>query len=535
VRGRSWIVVTSLVVLVFACLPSPAHGAFPGQNGKIAFVGSELGCSGACELNLYTVNPDGTGRTRILDAPGGEGKPRWSSDGASLVYAADRPGIPRDIYKINGNGSGGEVRLTTNPAIDATPAWSPSGARIAFSSDRSGTFDLWSMNSDGSNPTQLTSGPATDFEPVFSPDGTKIAFTRRVDPNPSCDPNCEYTIYVMDADGSDVTRVPISDAPDCWLGPTHSSPDWSPSGDRLVFDWGAGADCGMELDTIPTRIETIRPDGTGQTILREELYGGWNTEPAWSPDGARIVHSQPPTLGMRTINSSDGSGPAPVTEGDVPDWQPLPVETINPHVRPKSATPFRVPLVPAAKPCTTPNREHGPPLAFGSCNPVQPGSTYLTVGVGDGSPALSRSVGSVRMDVKIGVPGPPDDSDVLLRFSLTNVMRASDLSEYTGELRSEVTVRRTDRDPPGAAPQSTTMDFPFGFTVPCAPTPSSSLDASTCTSFTSVNAVIPLAVEDTHRAIWALDKLRVYDGGPDEDADTEADNSLFMTQGVFVP
>ena len=114
-------------------------------------------------------------------------------------------------------------------------------------------------------------------------------------------------------------------------------------------------------------------------------------------------------------------------------------------------------------------------------------------------------------------------------------MRASDLSEYTGELRSEVTVRRTDRDPPGAAPHSTSMDFPFGFTVPCTPTPESSLEASTCTSFTSVNALIPLAVEDTHRAIWALDKLRVYDGGPDEDADTEAGNSLFATQGVFVP
>ena len=79
------------------------------------------------------------------------------------------------------------------------------------------------------------------------------------------------------------------------------------------------------------------------------------------------------------------------------------------------------------------------------------------------------------------------------------------------------------------------MDFPFGFTVPCTPTPGSSLDASSCVSFTSVNAVIPGAIKDTHRAIWALDKLRVYDGGPDEDADTEADNSLFMTQGVFVP
>ena len=179
-----------------------------------------------------------------------------------------------------------------------------------------------------------------------------------------------------------------------------------------------------------------------------------------------------------------------------------------------------MPLVPAAKPCTSPNRTHGPPLAFGSCNPPQSGSSYLTAGVGDGSPALARSTGSVRLDVQLGAPGPPEDSDVTIRFSLTNVMRASDLSEYTGELRSEMTVRGTDRDGLGFAPHSTSTDVPFGFAIPCTPTPDSSLDASSCVSFTSVNAVIPGAAKDTNRAVWALDALRVYDGGPDEDGDT---------------
>jgi hypothetical protein len=32
-----------------------------------------------------------------------------------------------------------------------------------------------------------------------------------------------------------------------------------------------------------------------------------------------------------------------------------------------------------------------------------------------------------------------------------------------------------------------------------------------------------------------MDQVKVYDGGPDEDADTSADNSLFAVQGVFVP
>ncbi len=116
-------------------------------------------------------------------------------------------------------------------------------------------------------------------------------------------------------------------------------------------------------------------------------------------------------------------------------------------------------------------------------------------------------------------------------------MRASDLSEYTGELRTEVMVRHTDVDPNSVppAPRSTAMDFPFGFTAPCFPTPASSADASTCEIETSVNTLIPGAVKDTRRAVWALDKLRVYDGGPDEDADTDGDNSLFATQGVFVP
>ena len=82
------------------------------------------------------------------------------------------------------------------------------------------------------------------------------------------------------------------------------------------------------------------------------------------------------------------------------------------------------------------------------------------------------------MDVLVG-NFPPQDSDIVFRFRLTNVMRSSDLSEYTGSLRAELTVRRTDREPVGGA--STSVDFPFAFTAPCSPTPGSSLDASTVT------------------------------------------------------
>ena len=40
---------------------------------------------------------------------------------------------------------------------------------------------------------------------------------------------------------------------------------------------------------------------------------------------------------------------------------------------------------------------------------------------------------------------------------------------------------------------------------------------------------------DGQRAIWALGAIRVFDGGPDGDADTTGDNAVFATQGLFVP
>ena len=52
---------------------------------------------------------------------------------------------------------------------------------------------------------------------------------------------------------------------------------------------------------------------------------------------------------------------------------------------------------------------------------------------------------------------------------------------------------------------------------------------------TTANAVVPGSVIDGQRGIWALGAIRVMDGGPDGDADTAGDNSLFATQGLFVP
>jgi Tol biopolymer transport system component len=201
--------------------------------------------------------------------------------------------------------------------------------------------------------------------------------------------------------------------------------------------------------------------------------------------------------------------------------------------RPKGATPFRMSLVPAAQACTAPNRTHGAPLSFGSCAPVVAASPNLTVSDGE---VRARSVGYVKLKAFAGnASTPADEADVSVNFALSNVMKAADLSDYTGELQARATLRRTDLTVIGTtADPQTTQDFDFKFTIPCVAT-ASTTDGSQCNLTGWADVLFPGFAPEGKRTIYELDQFKVYDGGPDGDADTPGDNSLFAVQGVFVP
>src|SRR5207247_5162988 len=102
-------------------------------------------------------------------------------------------------------------------------------------------------------------------------------------------------------------------------------------------------------------------------------------------------------------------------------------QVIPAYPRPQGATPLRASLVIAYAPCTSPNRQHAPPLAVGSCAPPQQRSSELTVGTLDANGNAANSIGSVRFDVAGG--------DVREALSITDVRRKGDLSDSTGELQ----------------------------------------------------------------------------------------------------
>ena len=74
------------------------------------------------------------------------------------------------------------------------------------------------------------------------------------------------------------------------------------------------------------------------------------------------------------------------------------------HVRPKGASPLRASVVPAFKQCTAPNRTHGAPLAFPSCNPPVQTSNSLTIGSPDANGAGANSSSYILLTVKASSP-----------------------------------------------------------------------------------------------------------------------------------
>ncbi len=243
------------------------------------------------------------------------------------------------------------------------------------------------------------------------------------------------------------------------------------------------------------------------------------------------------TIRLHSEYQNDTGAPQVDVMGIMLAWY---VPTSPGYPRPVGATPTRVSLVPAYTQCTSPNRVHGPPdlpggtNPDGSCNPPAQASSQLTIGSTDANGAAAQSVGYARLGVIVGNPGTStDEADASVSVQVTDVRKRSDLTDYTGQLQLDTTIRVTDRDN-GPTETATGQDTPFRVTIPCAATGSTTV-GSTCSVNTTVDAVVGAgAIKETKRTIWQLGQVRVNDGGADGVVSTTP-NTLFAVQGIFVP
>ncbi|MBI5869598.1 MAG: PD40 domain-containing protein [Actinobacteria bacterium] len=331
---------------------APAESAHPGYNGKVVFTSSRDGYS-----EIYSMNTDGSGVPTNLTNNGAtlDIDPAWSPDASRIAYSSGS-GINAEIWVMNADGSG-QTRLTTDTAWDVTPAWSPDGTKIAFASDRAGggNWEIYMMDANGSGLTRMTNSLGNDGGPSWSPDGTMIAF------NSDRDGNVE--IYIMNVEDRALTRLTTNTSWDAY-------PDWAPDGTKLAFE--SDRDGNYEIytlntadstqqtrltsnstsDNLPawspdgskiafysfrdgnTEVYTMNADGSGQTNLTSNLAS--DESPDWQPALAPTVLKTPPGANGKIVFSSnydlfsmnaDGSGLTSITSTptvgeESPDFTP---------------------------------------------------------------------------------------------------------------------------------------------------------------------------------------------------------------------
>ena len=206
----------------------------------------------------------------------------------SDLRGPDNPEGRNHIFAIDL--AGGAVRQLTSGRNhhDSNPRWSPDGRRIAFKSSRGGNWDAYVMDANGTNVTRLTDSPANDHDPVWMPDGQSVIISSDRDSREDL-----YRVWLADRRVERLTRHTVGRA---------IMPSVSPDGRSVAY----AAQTLQRLQFWEFQIHVLDL-ASGKTRPLDQAGGTcW---PTWSPDGKVIANvalaKEPSTIQIR---NTDGSG-----------------------------------------------------------------------------------------------------------------------------------------------------------------------------------------------------------------------------------
>ncbi len=367
----------------------------------------------------------GTGEDEVT--PLGPVSPTGAANGLVAFTTGDR------IIVQAADGSDPQEVPAPAPGLAWHIAWSPDGTRLALAVFDGPRRSLWVMQADGSEATEIANGENVS-RPSWHPNGalityslerngrTEVHITRsdgtndRVvysEPAPGtyavfsatfspagsrivfdAGTDSEYNIFVMASDGSNVRQLTETG--------TDYNPAWSPDGSRIVF---------IRYEAI-SESDVFVMDADGSDVRRLTDLGSQftNIDPQFSPDGTFITYgsAESGVVGLSIIAmATNGSDPEVLVEGEVLgfSWQPVP----DPTSDSQQTEP------PTPSPSDGVDEDLG--LGFPVCNvtrvtgmfaPSVDGTAWVATKTGDlGCPSLGDGMQVVAVDVSLvaGVPG----------------------------------------------------------------------------------------------------------------------------------
>jgi hypothetical protein len=127
---------------------------FSRDGSKVAYIKDN---------KLFVIGAAGGADTLLSDPNLLADRPSFSPDGATIVFDAGIPGMPRQIYRVPAAGGAAPAPLTTQGS-NVSPTFGPNGS-IAFVSTRDGNSEIYVMDINGGSQRNLTNSPSADDQP----------------------------------------------------------------------------------------------------------------------------------------------------------------------------------------------------------------------------------------------------------------------------------------------------------------------------------------------------------------------------------
>jgi TolB protein len=297
-------------------LPAIAGAAFPGANGRIAYVEPEL-----TTYDLFTVLPDGSGTERLTNDGVSDLQPSWSASGHRLVYLHGR----HRVFTIGAHGRN-PTPVTDEKGMLRSPHFSRSGSRIIYARRLFGKSWIFTVRSDGTDRQRVVTGDYLD-SPSYSPTGKRIVFA-------GTPKGKRWGLWTIEPDGSDLRRLTRKGGNRNY----DDFPEWAPDGRHVLF---VRCDTEASQRACDGNLSLIRLDHSHRRTLAG--FYGYFSHPIFSPAGNRIalVHTEASLddyfcADIYTITLS-GSNRGPITDycqqfhtsgardfAGQPTWQPIP-------------------------------------------------------------------------------------------------------------------------------------------------------------------------------------------------------------------